>query len=272
VRARWAWIAIPIALWALKASWRHRRDPLRVATFNIEKFPKDDRQVDGALDEIATTAASVIAVQEIGDEDVLRTRAQQRLGRTWQFVTDGSARFALGVLYDTSLWQLRSRRVYDDTRVDGRQKGVLEVRLAPLAGGDLLRVLVVHFRSGTSGRTWRERQFEGLEHVVAAARDSGERLIVLGDFNATETADRDDLASLAANTNLTWASEPLRCTAFWARDDGCPRSRLDHILTSTPPSSITATGACATHGCDWQASCPLYARQVSDHCPVVVTF
>jgi endonuclease/exonuclease/phosphatase family metal-dependent hydrolase len=108
--------------------------------------------------------------------------------------------------------------------------------------------------------------------VVTAPTDPDERLVVLGDFNATEAADRRDLARLAAATALVWASEPLACTAFWDRDDGCPRSRLDHMLASTRPTSIAATGACASAGCEWEASCPVYADAVSDHCPVVATF
>jgi len=249
-----------------------QHDNLRVATFNIEDFPKDDRQVAGALDEMAATDASVIGVQEISSARVLVVAAHARLGDSWQFVDDGSSRWAVGVLYDGARWTLRSRRVHDDTRVDGRNKGVLDVRLEPAGGGAILRVLVVHLKSGTAGRPTRARQFAGLADVVAEARATGERVVVLGDFNATEAADRDDLAQLAAATRMTWASEPLACTAFWARDDGCPRSRLDHVLTWEPPTHIEATGACAHEGCDWQASCPLYADEVSDHCPVVATF
>jgi endonuclease/exonuclease/phosphatase family metal-dependent hydrolase len=92
----------------------------------------------------------------------------------------------------------------------------------------------------------------------------------MGDFNATEPADREDLARLARATGLVWATEGLACSAFWSRDDGCPRSRLDHVLTSTAPRSVTAAGACATEGCDRQDRCPRYVHDVSDHCPVVV--
>jgi endonuclease/exonuclease/phosphatase family metal-dependent hydrolase len=267
---RW-WLAIGLVVLASRTSCPHR-DELRVATFNIEDFPKDDRQVAGALDEMVATGASVIGVQEISSAHVLLAGARARLGDSWQYVDDGAQRWALGVLYDGARWTLRSRRVHDDTRVDGRNKGVLDVRLAPAGGGEVLRVLVVHLKSGTSGRPTRARQYEGLARIAAEARASGDRVVILGDFNATEAADRDDLARLAATTGLTWASEPLACTAFWSRDDGCPRSRLDHVLTWTPPARITAAGACASEGCDWQASCPLYADQVSDHCPVVVTF
>ena len=255
-----------------------RPDALRIATFNIEDFPKDDRQVAGAFTEIAATRASIVAVQEIGDAGLLRAAAHARLGRAWQFVHEDASpgaawqRHDLGVLFDGARWTLRSTRVHDETRLGGRHKPVFEVRLAPAGGGPIVRVLVVHLKSGSEGREVRARQYAALARVARDATASGERVIVLGDFNATEPADRGDLARLAAATGLTWASAPLACSAFWARDDGCPRSRLDHVLTWAPPARIEALGACATEGCEWQASCPVYARQVSDHCPVVVTF
>jgi endonuclease/exonuclease/phosphatase family metal-dependent hydrolase len=267
---RW-WLAIAVVVLASRARCGHR-EALRIATFNIEDFPKHDRQVAGALDEMAATGASVIGVQEISSARILLAAARARLGERWQFVDDGTTRWSLGVLYDGARWTLRSRQLHDDTRIDGRQKSVLDVRLAPAGGGEILRVLVVHLKSGTAGRPIRARQFEGLVRVAAQARASGERVIVLGDFNATEDADRADLARLAAAAGLVWASEPLACTAFWARDDGCPRSRLDHVLAWEPPAHIAAAGACAIDGCDWQAACPLYADEVSDHCPVVATF
>jgi endonuclease/exonuclease/phosphatase family metal-dependent hydrolase len=245
---------------------------LRVATFNIEKFPKTDGQLNGALDEILASGASVIGVQEIGDGQMLVTGARARLGDSWRYVDDGAPRFALGVLYDGSQWHLASRRIHEDTRVEGRGKPVLDVRLAPVGAGETLRLLVVHLVSGSAGRSLRARQYEGLVRVATAATDPNERLVVLGDFNATEPADRSDLARLSAAADLVWASEPLACTAFWERDDGCPRSRLDHMLAWTRPASIHATGACAREGCEWQASCPIYAEAVSDHCPVVATF
>jgi endonuclease/exonuclease/phosphatase family metal-dependent hydrolase len=118
----------------------------------------------------------------------------------------------------------------------------------------------------------RARQFEALARVAADAKRSGERVVVLGDFNATEDDDRTDLAALARTADLQWATAGLACTAFWRRDDGCPRSRLDHVLVSEPPLRAVAAGACATEGCSWQKSCPLYVDEVSDHCRVIVDF
>ena len=246
--------------------------PLKFATFNIEEFPQSDRQIEGAFAELVRLDAGFVAVQEISDARVFAAEMRQRLGDDWRFVqAEPEVRFDLGVLYDTRRFTLVSSAVHGETRLGGRNKPVLEARLARVAGGAIVRVLVAHFKSGTDGRNVRARQYVALAGIVRAAKQSGERVVVLGDFNATADADRTDLAALAATAGLAWATEPLACTAFWSRDDGCPRSRLDHVLTWATPATVEAAGACATDGCEWQDRCPRYVEHVSDHCPVVVT-
>jgi endonuclease/exonuclease/phosphatase family metal-dependent hydrolase len=251
------------------------RARVRIATFNIEHFPRDARQVEGAFDEIAAAGASVVAAQEITDPELFLVAARRRLAASWDFVHD-HRRIAnhhhVGVLFDRRIWRFVSAAVHEDTHLGPLDLPVLEVRLAPVDGGVITRILVVHLRPLTAGRPTRARQHEVIARLARAARSSGERVVVLGDFNATEDSDRDDLAELARAADLRWATRSLACTAFWRRDDGCPRSRLDHVLTSEPPTRAVATGGCASDGCDHQARCPRFAEQVSDHCPVVVDF
>jgi endonuclease/exonuclease/phosphatase family metal-dependent hydrolase len=256
------------AVCALRSS---HREPgtLRIATFNIEDFPKDARQVDGAFAEIAATGASIVGVQEIGDAELMETMASERLGTDWRFVyaNTGARHHDIGLLYDSAVWTLAGSAIHDETRLGTKHKPTLEVRLAH--EGDVLEVFVVHLKSGGDSRAIRERQLAALAPVLRGATGP---IVVLGDFNATGDADRNDIAALARTAGLVWASESLACSAFWSRDDGCPRSQLDHMLSTRAPTSIEARGACATDGCAWQDRCPLYAEQVSDHCPVVATF
>jgi endonuclease/exonuclease/phosphatase family metal-dependent hydrolase len=273
---KWWLIAITAGALAVRASCHHAgRDRVRIATFNIEHFPKDLRQVEGAFDEIAGVGASIVAVQEITDPAVFLAAARRRLAPGWEFVHDHRRienHHHVGVLFDRAAWRFVSSEVHDDTRLGRFDLPVLEVRLASVDGGDLVRILVVHLRPMTAGRPVRARQHQVIAKLARAARDSGERMVVLGDFNATEDSDRDDLADLARSAGLVWATRALPCTAFWRRDDGCPRSRLDHVLTSEPATRAIATGGCATDGCDREDRCPVYTEQVSDHCPVVVDF
>ena len=276
-------IAIAVALVARARCGGDARPaaaPVRFATFNIEDFPKDRRQIDAAFAEIAGLDASFVGVQEISDPGLFAATARRTLGSAWHFVHVDSgpagARFAshhIGLLVDTARYRVVSIAARDELRLGGRHKPALEAVLRPRADAPDLRVFVLHLKSGSEGRDVRARQLAALADVVRRARAEHprDRIVVLGDFNATADGDRTDIARVAARTDLVWATRDLACSAFWDRDDGCPRSRLDHVITWAAPATVRAAGACATEGCDWQASCPLYADQVSDHCPVVVT-
>ena len=272
-------IAALVVVAALGAVRHCRDEPAarwRCATFNIEHFPKDQRQIDGAFAEMATLDAGIIAVQEITDTEMFAITARTRLGADWEFVhehpPDGLFDHELGVLFDRRAYMFLHKRLHDGTRLQGRHKATLDVELRDRQTGEILRVLVVHFKSGGDGHPIRKRQYAALATIVADVQRSGARVIVLGDFNATSEADRADLAKLAATTRTTWATEDLACSAFWDRIDTCPTSRLDHVLTTQPPVEIRAAGGCADVGCDTHDRCPLYEEHVSDHCPVVVTF
>jgi endonuclease/exonuclease/phosphatase family metal-dependent hydrolase len=273
---KWWLVAIAVGVLGVRLACRHASPArVRIATFNIEHFPKDARQIEGAFDEIAGSGASIVATQEITDPAVFVAAARRRLTPSWEFVHDprrAQNHHHVGVLFDRRAWRFVSSAVHDDTQLGPLDLPVFEVRLAPIDGNEVVRILVVHLRPLTAGRPVRARQHEIVARLARAARDSGERVVVLGDFNATEDGDRDDLADLARSADLVWASRPLPCTAFWRRDDGCPRSRLDHVLTSAPPTRAVAAGGCATAGCDRQDRCPAFAEQVSDHCPVIVDF
>ncbi len=257
----------------LRLACQSSEPSIRIATFNIEDFPKDDRQIAGAFTEIAALEAPIVAVQEIMDPRRFEHAMRERLGADWQVTFEPFEQLGYrhtGVLFDRSRFALVSASFHDETKLDGRHKGVLEVRLRPEAGGAVIRVLVVHLKAGGDGREIRARQHEALAGIVAAANRSGDRVVVLGDFNAThDVEDRADLAKLAVTSGLHWSTEPLACSAFWRREDGCPRSRLDHVVAWSA-GTVSVAGACATNGCDWENSCPLYSTQISDHCPVIV--
>src|SRR5260221_6678420 len=193
--------------------WHHAPDaPLRFATFNIEEFPQSERQIEAAFDEISRANVGFVAVEEIHDGRVFAREAQRRLGEQWRFVeAEPGVKFDIGVVYDSRRFWLKSTRVLDDTRVGGNNKPAFEVRLKPIDGGATIRVIVIHFRCCTEGRDTRAAQYVALERVIAAAQTSRDRIVVMGDFNATEDGDRADLARVAAATGLVWASEPLAC-------------------------------------------------------------
>ena len=247
-----------------------RDDPkrLRIATFNIENFPKNTRQIVRAFEEMAKLDAPIIAVQEITNPVVFETAAKRRLGEHWrfEFIETGSVlEHRLGVLYDSRVVHHVKTRVHTGTQLEGQQKPVLDVELTH-AGGRI-RVLVVHLKAGGENHPVRTRQYAALKRIVADVKKDGAPVVLLGDFNATGEADREDLSAV----ELRWLTQPLACSAFWDQaESGCPRSRLDHVLSTQGAVEVRAFGGCAADGCAWQDRCPLYAAEVSDHCPVLV--
>jgi endonuclease/exonuclease/phosphatase family metal-dependent hydrolase len=273
MRLRWAALAALVLVLGVRGtSCRDKRPALRFATFNIEDFPKDQRQIDGAFAEIEALHVDFLAVQEITDPAKFAAEAVNRLGGAWQFAAIDTApphpTHHLGVLFDTRRYTLVDVTSHDETRLGGLHKPTLEVRLRPAGGGDVLRLLVVHLKSGGDEVQTRAQQLAALRQIISYRN---EHTIVLGDFNATSVLDRNNLRALSIDARLWWVTARLACSHFWQRDDGCFTSRLDHVLMWYSPDEVEAAGACATQGCGWDESCPLYADEVSDHCPVVVT-
>ena len=125
MKLRWAVIAIAAFACALRCTCRETpHDPVRIATFNIEDFPKNRKQIDAAFAELRDTHASIIGVQEIGAAGLFEHEARWRLGDTWRFVHtaawpdfDPDRRRDLGVLFDSSRWKLLGTKVHDGSRL-----------------------------------------------------------------------------------------------------------------------------------------------------------
>ena len=268
-------VVLALVLFGIRVACHDAPPPLRIATFNIEDFPKDDRQIAGAFAELAALDAPIVGVQEIMDPRAFTMAMRSSLGVEWQVAFEPFVELGYrhtGVLFDRRRFTLIATTTHDETMLGGDHKRVLDVRLAPVEGGTPVRTLVAPLKAGGDGRDReiRQRQHRALRDIIKMVSRSGDRIAVLGDFNAThDVEDRGDLAALSNSSGLAWSTEPLACSAFWRRDDGCPRSRLDHVFT-WESGKATAAGACATSGCDWQNSCPVYSREISDHCPVVV--
>lgn len=267
-------IALALAAWALVTWCRgddDSPDRLRVATFNIENFPKSERQVQGAFELLRELDPTAVAVQEITDLEAFRGAARRILGDQWRaaFCADcGSHR--IGVAFDSDRLELLSTRSHTGTHVYKGAKPAFEVRLRRRGGGGIVRMIVVHLKSGGDHIDTRARQFRALRPVLAEAAATDELTILLGDYNATSHADREAIDALTSTTDTTWASQDLPCTSYWNRRDGCPGSALDHVITSVAPRAIAARGPCETIGCDPGDRCPAFHAEVSDHCPVTV--
>jgi endonuclease/exonuclease/phosphatase family metal-dependent hydrolase len=272
--ALWAWGgALLIAVLLGVFWWAWPSQSLRVGTFNIEFYPKSERQAENAFALIRSLRLKILAVQEITQPQHFAQKAAEKLGKEWKFVSGPKeGPFHLGVLYNSNEFRVRSTKTRPTLNVGNGTRAGFEVHLAPKWGGETLRVLVVHLAATNEKRNIRIMQFRALRGILKEMRSSPEQLVVLGDFNATSKGDRDDLAALAKQFNLDWSTEPLRCTSYWNRPEECLGSSLDHVLSSQKPRRTKAEGACASRGCGPWKACPIEFHQISDHCPVVLTY
>ena len=270
-RARWLLLLIAlVALDRCVCGGEPSPATLRLGTFNIENYPKSERQVQGAFDAIGSLGALAIGVQEITEPESFARSARHHLGDAWRFVyPETSPLQRVGVLFDGRRLELLSTQTHQEVAVYRGAKPAFEARLRSRSGV-ILRVIVVHLKAGGDFHDVRRRQLVALSSVAARAKRSGEQVVLLGDFNATSPQDRREIARLARTADLSWASEPLDCTSYWNRRDGCMGTALDHVLTASPAEDVTARGPCESIGCNPGRRCPTFHEEVSDHCPVSV--
>ena len=244
---------------------------VNVATFNIEDFPKSNRQAAGAFKEIQGTGAEIVMVQEITRPEVFAREAKSRLGSSWEFAwARGGNDHKVGVLYDGRRFRKKTQREHKSVAVYPGGKPALELILEDRSSGEKISAISVHFKAGDSGkdRAIRGLQFAALGTVIHRAKKQTGAVVIGGDFNATSDGDHVALASLAVAADLDWPTASLPCTAYWKSDNVCRTSQLDHILNTGVGSGAAMYGACATEGCSEGRSCPTWTKAVSDHCPV----
>lgn len=269
---RWLWCLALLLVWRYGCGGcgeRDRAPDLRLVSFNIENYPKSRAQVEQVFTAIAELEAHAIGVQEITNPPSFAAEAKRRLGEHWRFVyAVPSPRQHVGVLFDGRIFELVSTTTHTETIVYRGGKPAFEARLRPRRGGQVVRLIVIHLKaSGVSGSV-RAAQLRALEPVLIEARRSGDRFVLLGDFNATDHHDRARIDNLARSLDMTWASRDLECTAYWKPEQTCRGSALDQVV-STDGVTATVRGACAESGCN-PDECPTWYSQVSDHCPVQI--
>lgn len=241
--------------------------PVRLATFNVRKYPRSRTQIEGVFSLLNSLGVSAVGLQEILRPGHLGAQARRRLGARWRYAAQRrGVRTGLGLLYDSGVWTLKSARA-----LPARYgPPPFEVRLsdARTSKARALRLVVVHFRSGASNERIRAAQLQDLAFALRSAEGP---LVVMGDFNAVTPKDRRALGKFAERTGLYWNSEDLECTCYWPRAKSCETAALDHVFSTDPSVVVRARGACETVGCEPGARCPSFHREISDHCPLSMT-
>ncbi|WP_168210688.1 endonuclease/exonuclease/phosphatase family protein [Persicimonas caeni] len=273
---RWFWVVVLLGLVG-SAVFVMCQTPasLKVGTFNIQNYPKSERQPANALELIDSLELDALGVQEITRPHHFEKAVHVHLGPQWTVLfADQDVRHRVGLIFDDDVFELLETHTHGETAVTRGARATFEVRLRTetTLAKRTLRIFVVHLKAGGDGGEIRRDQLRRLRPILKDAVASGDEVVVLGDFNTTGESDRREVAALADAAQLDWTSEELLCTSYWSRPSDCPTTPLDHILATSPAHSVDAAGACETVGCEAEGACPVYVKRVSDHCPVTAEF
>jgi endonuclease/exonuclease/phosphatase family metal-dependent hydrolase len=260
--------------------------PLRLATFNIERFGAPEKRTDtdrlvailGGLD------ADVIAVQEIEDPAQLE-RVAARLGRYTAAVSrcGGGSNMRVGFLYDGARMRVESLHEYPE--LDPRGEGACTRGDRPgllarfvSSGGEHFALLAVHLTAHADEEFARKRRSQW-RRAIAIARDAGVPTAILGDTNSTGWLDDRHgehrfIEEELAGAGMKLLTGKLACSEYFTRDQRLVPSMLDHVAVTAgfPASRAALHGYCRELACREipAGDAPSDFAQVSDHCPVSV--
>lgn len=278
-----------------------------VATYNIRNFDYDTRSHTPTnksylAKTIRSTAADIIAVQEIRESDAFKRFISQNFTQ-YQVVLStcgGAGKQHLGFVYDQSKFQLikfsqdlRTSNAFEQQQQDELASCYSGSR--PLAIG-IFKSLVtkkeivfysLHLKSGGSQRSInkRFRQLEILKKSMNHFRKSGYTdFIVMGDFNTTEYLKRSEVYTafkkVISSAQLLDGAQQAMCSSYWyggIQDNIEYPSKLDHIFVSRSLAKKKITSKVLEH-CSKVACKPTHVsamgdsyHEVSDHCPIVTT-
>lgn len=265
---------------------------LRVVTWNLGNFPRDDQDFERLEHWIARLEPDVLALQEIRDP----ARLEQLLPGWEGAISEGGGRGhqRVAVMWrPETISQLGAAREHDALTLGGRVRPALSVYLQAGLDGPDFHVVVVHLKAKPDGLAQRQQQWPELVQVIRDlehdARQGDRDVVLLGDFNTTGGLDRDANRELA---ELRDTFQPLAvtripahqpCSSYWdgdRRDAVKEPSLLDLVwirdLAEARPRDLSARAFahCGRHACAPLRSTTAHPDQdyagVSDHCPVAV--
>ena len=254
--------------------------PLRIATWNLEFFPRDPTTIERVATLIEAERLDMIAVQEISDPAPFFELAGRLRTHDAVVAQEGPAFLRVGLLVRRD--RLEATAVdtlfLDDPNAFPRPVLSAALRVRPESGVPSFdfRVLVVHLKAGIGAddQARRGSALQTLDRYVQGELAAPERehdIIILGDFNDSmidvspdnvfsPMFDRPDVYSLLT-LPLEESGERtfLRFEAF-----------LDHVVMTR--DTLDEYGAGEVQVRHLELELPEYPFVVSDHLPVFVTF
>lgn len=255
---------------------------LEIASWNIERFPKNGQQsVNSVRELILDMDIDIFAIQEITDVGAfndLVASLDEYDGR----VGTGAAGFALwpGIIYKKDVVSIESEDFL--FRNDGysfpRAPYLLEIRATANNLAFDFNLIILHLKAsgGTENEARRRSAIQLLENYVEAQLqdpNADHDFVIAGDWNdlLDDTGNRNVyLPFLTDSSNYRFLTEPFAGSQTeYSFIGGNFRSLLDHIMITSAIDTVYNNIGIEILKPDQVF--PQYDAQVSDHRPVVAT-
>jgi len=274
---------------------------ISITTYNIRNFNYNSNGKQTNLKELAkiikSTKSHIIGVQEIKNELNLRKFVKDKLTGYSLSLSKcgGGGGQKLGFIYKKARFKII------ETREDRSLTNILAK--TPQGCGSLrpafilkmydktekvnITGIVVHLKAGGGNRNYYKRwlQYEKLSEIINKMKKNGEEhLFVLGDFNTTGYLDQDtdyrNFLKMMNMSGLVESTKTIDCSNYWKAGRRLHQpSKLDHVLVTPSFMNLQRRGSSVYGHCKQKRcieSLPkdlgLSYNEVSDHCPVKVTF
>ncbi len=255
------------------------RDPLslRIATWNIEQFPKRFDSARGVRELLELEPFDLIGVQEIVDVPSFVDLASTLPGYDFALNFDSRSFLQHAILFRPERVEINNvERIFvSDGGPFPRDPLVADVVVRDDAGEVRFdfTFVVLHLKAGT-GREDRERRAEAnvlLDEWIRQRASGDPDVVVVGDFND----ELMDAPSESVFRPYLIDTDFYRFLSLEAAFDGeysfiPARIMLDHVLVTS--DALTEYGAGETSVLVAEDLIPAYLSQISDHRPVVSVF
>ncbi|MFK7991112.1 MAG: endonuclease/exonuclease/phosphatase family protein [Sandaracinaceae bacterium] len=251
--------------------------PLRIATWNIENFPRHRDTISSVASVIQEEELDLVAVQEVVDDLAFGWLDEELPDHDVVIADDPRAFQRLALIYR------RSRVAVSDVDVlftgdrSAFPRSPLAARVEVRRGDDVVfdfTVVVVHLKASidNESRLRRVAAIEALDGWMRARVEGvgDPDIVLLGDFNdnLTDEPSQNVFGPLLDAERYTFLTLPLEASG--ARTFLFFDAFLDHVMLTESARQVYGDGT--TEILPLDQSLDDYTTRVSDHLPVVVTF
>ncbi len=247
---------------------------LRIASWNIENFPKHARTAEHVRRLIEAEELDLVGVQEIDDIEAFEALAASLPEHGFYYTFDRWAYTRVGFLYRQSLFEVGEvERLFSrETFAFPRDPIAAEIRVK---GTDFdFLFVVVHLKAQVDERS-RMRRAAGIARLgewIRMEQETEPEIIVVGDFNdSLQDPESENVFTPLLEDGHVFLSGTENSPELAGDYSYVPfRAMIDHIMVTRETMDEYGGGRTYIHSPDLDD--PAYLDIVSDHRPVISEF